>query len=53
VENLLQMCGFKVLDYRSTLFQPPGKGTYYLESPVSGYQQSAGFVAISGGKRAV
>ena len=46
VENLLQMCGFKVLDYRSTLFQPPGQSTYQQESPVPGYFQSAGFVAI-------
>jgi ubiquinone/menaquinone biosynthesis C-methylase UbiE len=52
VENLLQICGFKVLDYRSTLFQLPGQSIYQSESPVSGYQQSAGFVAIVSSKTA-
>jgi len=46
VENLLQMSGFKVLDYRSTLFQPPGQSTYHIEKPVDGYFREAGFVAI-------
>ena len=50
VESLLRMCGFKVLDYRCTLFQPPGQLTYQHESPVSGYQQSAGFVAMVSSK---
>ena len=52
VENLLQICGFKVLDYRSTLFRLPGQSIYQSESPVSGYQQSAGFVAIVSSKTA-
>lgn len=51
VENLLQMCGFKVLDYHSTLFQLPGQRTYHLESPVSGYQQSAGFMVVASEKQ--
>jgi ubiquinone/menaquinone biosynthesis C-methylase UbiE len=46
VDDLLQHSGFKVLEYRSTLFQPPGQKYYRHESPVSGYQQSAGFVAL-------
>ena len=46
VDSLLQLTGFKVLDYCSTLFQPPGQYAYRVESSVSGYQQSAGFVAI-------
>jgi SAM-dependent methyltransferase len=50
IENLLQMRGFKVLNYRSTLFQPPGQSTYQHESSVSGYFQSAGFVAIVSSK---
>ena len=52
VENLLQMCGFKVPDYRSTLLQPPGRSTYQHESSVTGYFQSAGFVAIVSSKAA-
>jgi len=51
VESLLRVCGFKVADYRSTLFQPPGQSTYHLESPVSGYFQSAGFVAVGSQKQ--
>ena len=46
VESLLRICGFKVLDCHSTLFQPPGQSTYQHESSVSGYFQSAGFVAV-------
>jgi len=52
VESLLRMCGFKVLDYRSTLFQPPGRSTYKHESSVLGHFQSAGFVAIVSSKTA-
>ncbi|OGO20487.1 MAG: hypothetical protein A2144_03095 [Chloroflexi bacterium RBG_16_50_9] len=44
IDSLLQTCGFKVVDFCSTLFQPPGQSTYRLEPPVSGYQQAAGFV---------
>ena len=46
VESLLLICGFKVLDYRSALFQPPGESTYSLEYPVPGYKESAGFIAM-------
>jgi len=51
VESLLRMCGFKVLDYHSTLSQPPGRSTYQHEFPISGYQQSAGFVAVGSQKQ--
>ena len=51
VVSLLHMCGFKVLDYSSTLFQLPGQSTYHLESPVSGYWQAAGFVALGSQKQ--
>ena len=53
VENLLRICGFKVMDYFSTLLQPPEQSTYFVESPVPGYWQAAGFVVISSVKRAV
>jgi ubiquinone/menaquinone biosynthesis C-methylase UbiE len=46
VEDLLEHSGFKVMEYCSTLFQPPGQKNYRYESPVSGYQQSAGFVTL-------
>ena len=46
VENLLQVCGFKVLGYHSTLFQPPGQSSYHPEQPDDYYLDSAGFVAI-------
>jgi ubiquinone/menaquinone biosynthesis C-methylase UbiE len=51
VEDLLQQSGFKVLEYCSTLFQPPEQSTYQYESPFSGYNQSAGFVAVRNEKR--
>lgn len=51
VENLLEICGFKVLDYHSTLIQPSGQSTYYPESPVSGCGQSAGFVVVNSQKQ--
>ncbi|MBI4284421.1 MAG: class I SAM-dependent methyltransferase [Chloroflexi bacterium] len=51
--ELLHACGFKVLDYRSALFQPPGQSTYQYESPLSGYWQSAGFVVIDSVKQEV
>lgn len=50
VENLLRQSGFKVMEYCSTLFQPPGQKTYGHESPVSSYQPSAGFVAAVSSK---
>jgi len=50
VESLLRMCGFKVLDYRSTLFQLPGQSRYLPEHAVMGYQEAAGFVAIGSHK---
>jgi len=50
VESLLRMCGFKVLDYRSVLFQLPGRTYYRRERPITGYQESAGFVAIGSRK---
>ncbi len=46
VESLLQMCKFRVCDYHSTLFQAPGRRLYQHESSISGYFQSAGFIAI-------
>lgn len=46
VESLLRMSGFKVLGYRSTLFQLPGQTHYRREPPIAGYHKSAGFVAI-------
>ena len=46
IENLLQVSGFKVLEYRSTLFQPPGQSSYHPENPVDYYLESAGFVGI-------
>lgn len=46
VGNLLKTAGFTALKYRSVLFQPPGQNNYHVESPVSGYRRSAGFVAI-------
>ena len=53
VENLLQSSGFKGLDYRSVLFQLPEQNTYRLECPVSGYRESAGFVAVGSRKREI
>jgi ubiquinone/menaquinone biosynthesis C-methylase UbiE len=50
IESLLRIYGFEVLDGHSTLFQPPGQSTDHLESPVYGYRQSAGFVAIVSSK---
>jgi SAM-dependent methyltransferase len=46
IENLLRMSGFKVLEYRSTLFQPPGQSSYQPENPVDYYLESAGIVGI-------
>jgi len=51
IDNLLQVCGFKVLDYRSALFQPPGLSSYYHEQPIDSYTESAGFVAIGSRKQ--
>jgi SAM-dependent methyltransferase len=51
VENLLQMSGFEAVEYRSTLFQPPGQSTYQIEKPVDGYFQEAGFVVIGSRKQ--
>lgn len=53
IENLLQKSGFGMVQYRSTLFQPPGKSTYQHETPVLGYSESAGFVAIGCSKQAI
>jgi ubiquinone/menaquinone biosynthesis C-methylase UbiE len=53
IESMLQESGFGVVEYRRTLFQPPGQSTYQHESSVFGYLQSAGFVAISCSKQAV
>jgi len=47
VESLLRMSGFKVLDYRSVLFQLPGQTHYRRERPITSYRESAGFVAIA------
>jgi ubiquinone/menaquinone biosynthesis C-methylase UbiE len=52
MEDLLQLSGFKVLDYCSTLFQPPGQDRYHPERQVFGYRKSAGFVAIGSRKQA-
>ncbi len=46
MENLLELSGFDVLEYRSVLFQSPGQRTYHPERSVAGYRESAGFVAI-------
>jgi SAM-dependent methyltransferase len=51
VENLLQQSDLDVVQYRSTLFQPPGQSSYHRERPVSTYRKSAGFTAISSRKR--
>ena len=51
IENLLQVCGFKVPDYRSTLFQPPGLSSYYHEQPTDSYAESAGFVGVGSRKQ--
>jgi len=51
VESLLRVCGFKVLDYRSTLFQMPGLCSYYHEQAIDSYAESAGFVAIRSRKQ--
>jgi len=53
VEDLLKHSGFKVLEYRSTLFQPPGQSIYHLEPSVSGYQEAAGFVAVKSQKKEI
>lgn len=50
-EDLVKSSGFDVLEYRSILFQPPGQDLYHSEQPVSGYQESAGFVAIGSSKK--
>lgn len=51
VEHLLRLSGFKELQYHSVLFQPPGQSTYQHETPVSGYFQLAGFVAVGCNKQ--
>lgn len=51
VEDLLKSSGFDVLDYLSTLFQPPEQSAYSPERPVPGYRKSAGFVGIDSCKR--
>lgn len=53
VEDLLKHSGFKVLEYSSTLFQPPGQHTYRPETPFPGYNQSAGFVAMRSQKQKI
>ncbi len=53
MEDLLRQSGFEVLDYRSTLFQPPGQSIYQREFAVSDYSRSAGFVAIVSSKTAL
>ncbi|MDP2932333.1 MAG: class I SAM-dependent methyltransferase [Chloroflexota bacterium] len=53
VENLLRLSGFNSPEYRSVLFQPPGRSTYRQESSVPGYRKSAGFIAMSSGKRGI
>ncbi len=47
IESILQKAGFNIVQYQSTLFQPPGQITYQHETSVSGYFKSAGFVAIN------
>jgi len=51
VENLLELSGFDVLEYRSVLFQLPGQSTCRPECSVPGYWKSAGFTAIGSCKR--
>ncbi|MBI4298506.1 MAG: class I SAM-dependent methyltransferase [Chloroflexi bacterium] len=47
VERVLRESGFRIAEYRSTLFQPPGLEVYSEEKPLDGYVPGAGFVAIS------
>jgi len=51
VDKLLQLCCFDAIQCRSILFQPPGQSFYRLEHPLSEYQKSSGFTAISARKR--
>ena len=51
VEHLLMLSGFKELQYRSVLFQPPGQSIYHTEKPVDGYFKDAGFAAIGSRKQ--
>jgi ubiquinone/menaquinone biosynthesis C-methylase UbiE len=53
VEDLLKHSGFKVLEYSSTLYQPPGQRSYQYETPFPGYNQSAGFVAVKSQKEKI
>ena len=47
VENLLEEGGFRVVRYRSTLFQLPGLEAYDIEEAVEGYAGDAGFVGLA------
>jgi len=46
LETMLWQSGLSVVEYRTTLFQAPGKITYEPELPSEGYLQSGGFVAV-------
>ena len=47
VESMLRKAGFSIVQYQSTLFQPPGQSIYQHEISIFGYFKSAGFVAIN------
>ena len=46
VEVLLEQAGFRIAEYRTTLFQEPGLEVYEEERPVEGYVPGGGFVGI-------
>ena len=51
VESLLELSGFDILDYRSTLFQLPRQNVYHHEYSSPDYPKSADFVAIGNRKQ--
>lgn len=53
VEQLLSQGGFRVVRYRSTLFQMPGQESYEPEIPVEGFAEAAGFVGLAAAKSAM
>ncbi|MFC2013893.1 class I SAM-dependent methyltransferase [Chloroflexota bacterium] len=53
VEDLLQQSGFKVLEYRSTIFQRPGRSSYHTENPIDYFLGSAGFIGIGSRKQLI
>jgi ubiquinone/menaquinone biosynthesis C-methylase UbiE len=47
VRQLALRAGLTIVDAYSTLFQPPGAGSFMVEEPCRGMSPEAGFVAIS------